>query len=146
MEKLKGIVSQYSAAIVYDPQNNEVDINTAAFPLIGFEKTIVIPPKKNSDPFAWASKCSAEFVGQNACIFIPGRKFDLSGTRHGRGGGWFDRFLSQVPAGWMRIGVARSPDISKKLLKRETWDEPVDWLLVQNELNWVAFETKARSR
>ena len=144
-QRLQDTVSRREAAIVYDPRDDEIDLADPSFPLRLPLNRIILPFDKNSDPFAWSLKCAVEFAGLDACLFIPGKRFDLAGTRHGRGGGWYDRFLSKIPSSWLRIGVAPMFDISPTPLKREAWDEPVDWVLAVDGHNWTVFETKARN-
>ena len=83
-----------------------------------------------TDPRAFAESLVQKYSGKKVCIFIPGREFDSFGTRHGRGGGWYDRFLSAVPCEWVRIGVLNASQLSQEKLKREAWDQPMDTLLV----------------
>ena len=146
IHRLQDRASQCRAAVVYDPQNDEVDFSGSSFPLRLPPTRIMLPPDKNADPFAWSSKCAVEFAGFDVCLLIPGKRFDPAGTRHGRGGGWYDRFLSNIPASWLRIGIAPRSNISRSFLEREAWDEPVDWVLAQDDLRWIAYETMARNR
>ncbi len=139
------MVSQCEAAIVYDPRNDEIDLADPSVPLQLPPNRIILPSDKNSDPFAWSLKCAVEFADFDVCLLIPGKCFDPVGTRHGRGGGWYDRFLSKIPPSWLRIGVATISDISQIPLKREAWDEPVDWVLAVDGHNWTVFETGARN-
>lgn len=61
---------------------------------------------------------------------MPGRAFDASGTRHGQGGGWYDRFLAEVPKEWLRIGFCYERQFSEEPLKREAWDQAMDAVVV----------------
>ena len=62
-------------------------------------------------------------------VFVPGRVFDAFGTRHGRGGGWYDRFLAALPASWLKIGVCSSLQWSEVELERKAWDVSMDWII-----------------
>lgn len=63
-------------------------------------------------------------------ILLPGRRFDARGTRHGQGGGWYDRILSSVPKEWTRIGFCFERQFSKDPLPREAWDQAMDLVVV----------------
>ena len=130
LTRLIKILSACQAIVSYTPLNNEVDLGTLSINDFIPAKQISLPTDQNSDPFAWAEKCINRFDGLNVCVFIPGKLFDKTGTRHGRGGGWYDRFLSKIPKHWIRIGIATKKTFSGRALKRQVWDEPVDWVII----------------
>lgn len=94
-----------------------------------------------NDPSAFALSLSEKLTGKRVAILIPGRRFDASGTRHGRGGGWYDRFLSKVPRAWVRVGILAEAEFSQEPLRRESWDEPMDYLLVKEGGTWRSVKT-----
>lgn len=111
--------------IWYDPLPGEPTPHAG-----GLQPWKTISSKKNQDPFALASAFSRDVPsGKKVYILIPGKRFDHLGTRHGRGGGWYDRFLSAVPREWLRIGVVGTGSLSAQPLIRRPWDEPMDLLL-----------------
>ncbi len=57
-------------------------------------------------------------------LLVPGVAFDMKGGRLGRGGGYFDRFLSCVPAGIPRLGLAFRFQVVKDL-PSEMYDQSV---------------------
>lgn len=98
-------------------------------------------PDKNALPEEALQSVFALVGRGDAIVFLPGRVFDKTGTRHGRGGGWYDRFLSDAPKRWIRVGVTREKNISAAPLERKPWDEPVDFILVRNAKGWDVVET-----
>lgn len=141
----ESIVTALRAAdfiIAYTPIGDEPDA-------VGFlrENGVVaaiahIPPTREEDPAVFAAAFVTAHAGEKVCILVPGREFDTHGTRHGRGGGWYDRFLSAVPREWLRIGVLDAPRLSEKMLAREAWDEPMDALLVKDGSSWKTREVE----
>ncbi len=123
------MLAPYGAFITYVPLRTEVpfldyvDIPEGA-------RIYEIAPRASLDP-AEETKKAMEAVGDRpAAILIPGRSFDPSGTRHGQGGGWYDRFLAQVPRAWFRIGFCYERQFSATPLLRQPWDQPMDAVVV----------------
>ena len=71
-----------------------------------------------------------------AVLLIPGRSFDLTGTRHGRGRGWYDRVLHELPRNWTRVGIASLVCLHQEELLRQPWDEPMDCLMLNGADGW----------
>lgn len=66
-------------------------------------------------------------------IVVPGVAFDRRGFRMGRGRGYYDRFLSQLPPfdgrkGTFRLGICFPFQLADQL-PVDTWDLPVDEVL-----------------
>jgi len=128
MEELKRLLLPYRAFVTYTPLRTEVDAR-ALFDT-GSAATYRVAPRASLDPSVEA------FDAMNACgelstaILIPGRRFDAFGTRHGQGGGWYDRFLARVPSGWLRVGFCFSDQFSLTPLIRNAWDQPMDYVCV----------------
>ncbi len=135
--------SHCDACIVHDPLPGEPDYRDASFPLSLYVSRLILPTDKNADPFAWAKTCAERFADDRPFLLIPGRRFDAHGTRHSKGHGWYDRFLSQVPRTWLRIGVADATHISFSRLERRPWDESVDWVLAQSGSRWEAYHAQS---
>ncbi len=143
LQELQKLVSRCAAAILYQPLKSEIDYNNRSFPLEIPVNNLVLPNNKNNDPFEWAANCIAKFQNINVYILIPGTRFDRYGTRYGQGGGWYDRFLSKVPATWLRIGITDKSQMSAVKLLKQEWDEPVDWIVVSNNNLWEVHKINA---
>ncbi|MBI2484173.1 hypothetical protein HYV71_03245 [Candidatus Uhrbacteria bacterium] len=133
--------------ILYQPLKDEIDPKKIPFLTNVFDQRRVykISKNKHEDPFSCADSIAREVASSSCGILVPGSKFDAHGTRYGRGRGWFDRFLSAVPLSWTRIGVADNTRISKNILTRKPWDEPVDWIIIRVGSTWKVAQTRARS-
>jgi 5-formyltetrahydrofolate cyclo-ligase len=69
-------------------------------------------------------------------VLVPGRAFDRQGARLGRGGGWYDRVLSQLPETCLRIGIAFEIQWVDKV-PVDAHDRPVDWIITENGVHRV---------
>ncbi|MBX4210636.1 hypothetical protein KW783_01550 [Candidatus Parcubacteria bacterium] len=81
---LEEIIENRSGAIAYKPSNNEIDYKNSPLPTTLWTDCTIIPSEKNSDPYEWANVCISMYKNKLPSILIPGRKFDITGTRHGQ--------------------------------------------------------------
>ena len=146
LPNLNSALKLHAVEINYTPMNDEVPIDRVPLNRENITTSISIPTNKEADPLGWAMKCRETVAKNQAHILIPGTEFDMFGTRHGRGLGWYDRFLSQIPEDWLRIGVVPLKAFSHKKLIRKSWDEPIDWVLVEKQNGWCIYETHARTQ
>ncbi|HVW71879.1 MAG TPA: 5-formyltetrahydrofolate cyclo-ligase [Candidatus Paceibacterota bacterium] len=137
------ILQSCEAFITYVPLRTEVRFEDYFPPPEG--KTVYqIAPRAALDPFAEAEKARAACGGTRTAVLMPGRKFDATGTRFGQGGGWYDRFLSVVPAEWLRVGFCFDRQFSPEPLLRQEWDQIMDYVCVAKGRALTVVETKAR--
>ena len=71
--------------------------------------------------------------GRLDLIVVPGLAFDRQGRRLGRGGGFYDRFLSQPGLTATRAGIAFRQQVLDELPVDDR-DEPVDLLVTDAEV------------
>lgn len=130
---LEDLISKCEAAVLYTPikEKGEIDWKKTDFPIKIPDQNILVPQSREENPFEWADKVKELFANKKLFILIPGRKFDKYGTRHGNGGGWYDRFLSKLPRKWLRIGVCNIEQFSTEPIERKAHDEPVNWMIVK---------------
>lgn len=127
-------------AVGYQPLPGEPNpLVNSALPI-----SLTLPSDASVDPLDVARFVTQRFKGQSVCVYVPGVFFDAYGTRHGRGGGWYDRFFAAVPVEWMRVGHCFESNFSKQILVRQVWDQPVDWVLVHTPNGIQYYETNAR--
>ena len=72
-------------------------------------------------------------------VLVPGRAFDRSGQRLGRGGGYYDRFLARLPRGVIRVGIG-TVDTTVDEVPADASDERVDWLATELGVSRVGEE------
>lgn len=129
---MKEMLLKYDVAILYKPMLDEID----PYILINnlYTEVFVIPQDKDSDPFLQSKKLVDLYRNKKVFVIIPGKYFDVFGNRKGRGGGWYDRFLSSIPSSWLRIGIINESNFSYARLKTNHWDEPVDCIVSCGEV------------
>lgn len=126
---LDKLLEHIDLIVTYVPVRSEVDFSTI-LPSLEGKDTYEIKPDAALDPFTEARRALSVAHGRSTAILVPGRRFDATGTRHGKGAGWYDRFLATVPSSWIRIGFCTDEQFSSEPLVRESWDEPMDYLVV----------------
>lgn len=67
---------------------------------------------------------------------VPGVAFDRQGARLGMGGGYYDRVLGRLPAGWRSVGLCFGWQVLERL-PHDPWDKPVDALCTEQGLAWI---------
>ena len=142
---LRKSLEDYTCLISYSTMVDEIDSGSIYTLPCNFIEEVVLPRDKNSDPFEWAVKCIEKYKEYKVCVLVPGRLFDVFGNRHGRGLGWYDRFLSSIPKHWLRIGITSHKNFSFSEISKNPWDEKVDWVIVCDEdSSLLVYETGAR--
>ena len=139
---LQNILTRYPSAISYRPLKGELDPPI----FVNVSVQYKIAAERSAEPSSTANEIKTVLGNTGVCIFLPGTKFDAQGVRYGRGGGWYDRFLSQTPAEWLRVGCCSQEQFSETPLKKEVWDELVDWVCVKKTNTIEYHETRARFR
>ena len=141
-KKIEAVISNSDFCVVYEPIGAEIIPHAMPFALPTTIATVSLD--KNADPKAFGAEVAKKFYGSRGFIIVPGKKFDRFGGRHGRGWGWYDRFLSSVPADWVRIGICSKKLFSETRLVLNAWDESVDWVIVADDGKFSFYETHAR--
>ena len=67
--------------------------------------------------------------GTEVLILVPGVAFDPSGTRLGRGGGWYDRVLPRFTAA-RHAGIGFEEQLTEGL-PRDAWDVPMHLIVTE---------------
>ena len=80
-------------------------------------------------------RCTRVKATEVDCAFVPGLAFDAAGYRLGRGGGFYDSFLSRVPATLPRIGLFFATQKVEKV-PREHHDQQLQSVMTEDEMPW----------
>lgn len=140
--------------MVYLPIAGEVDLSTLAVEAWGRKKTLVAPtaceqccsmrtflcPPNDlglfcpTDGLRMPIRHTEEIAPERIdLIVVPGLGFDRRGNRLGRGGGYYDRFLSRPEVGAATAGVAFVEQIVPDVPMEPT-DRPVDVLVTDEDV------------
>ncbi len=143
-EALAALLRPFRAFITYFPLRSEVPFREyVRLPEDALE--YLIEPRASLDPDVEALRAKNVAGQMKTAVLIPGRRFDATGTRHGQGGGWYDRFLKAVPQEWLRIGFCFDAQFSEMPLRRESWDQAVDTVVVIGAQGTTLHDTRARA-
>jgi 5-formyltetrahydrofolate cyclo-ligase len=139
--------------ILYYPFQNEVDLLPCAEGLLQHGKKIYFPRFNSTsktydlarirslekdfvkgkfgimEPSATADRLASCL--QQTVWFVPGVAFDKNGNRLGRGGGYYDRFLSSHQGTF--VAVAHQIQVIKQV-PSETHDVKMDWLVTEKNI------------
>ena len=77
------------------------------------------------------ARCEPAAITDMSLILVPGLGFAAGGTRLGRGGGYYDRWLAHLPSSTPTIGIAFSIQICPAL-PTLNHDQKVDFLLTES--------------
>jgi 5-formyltetrahydrofolate cyclo-ligase len=81
-------------------------------------------------------RCERVKSAQLDCVFVPGMAFDADGYRLGRGGGFYDSFLSLAPATLRSIGLFFHAQRVDRV-PREAHDQRLRCVITEDGLiNW----------
>lgn len=140
--ELSALIAPYKGFVTYVPLRGEVPF----LDYLSLPKEAVkyqIAPRASLDPHEEADIARRLMGDQPTCIFIPGREFDATGARHGRGAGWYDRFLALVPRDWLRVGFCFDTQYSNVPLSQEEWDQKMNAVCVVSGETVRVIETSA---
>lgn len=111
------------------PHGNEPQLDWHA--VTSWEDVVMPGPLglREPDPL----RCPRVAITELDCAFIPGLAFDHDGLRLGRGGGFYDFFLSRAPALLPRVGLMFDCQRVASV-PRELHDQGVNATLTENKV------------
>ncbi len=125
--------------LLYYPIHNEVDLRpllekyagqkTFLFP-VTHRRSLTIHPYDGEEMmgkgrFGVPEPQTAEYKGKIDVILVPGVVFDQHCNRIGRGGGYYDKFLSKQSSA-KKVGVCYSFQLKKHSIPHHVWDVKMD--------------------
>ena len=158
VERSRGVAEQAAAVgelmaartvALYAPLNTEVDPTEIGRRLLAASARIVYPRVQPSGRVLSFAECSPQALvrgplgaleppadaravplDQLEAVLMPGVAFSLDGLRLGRGGGYYDATLKQVPVRALRIGLGFDLQVVPEL-PREPHDVPLDLVITE---------------
>jgi 5-formyltetrahydrofolate cyclo-ligase len=115
-----------SAKKIYYPKLSEA--GKAYFARIGSASELVAGPYGILEPAGSEALVPAD--DGRLMVFIPGLLFDRQGNRLGRGGGWYDRALGNLPQRGIFVGLAYEFQLIETLAV-QPWDQKVQLIITE---------------
>ena len=132
-------VQEVDTILMYHSLPDEVDTHSALDQLLAMGKKVLLPKVVNdtemtiheytgkeslqpSEPYGILEPITPELSIINcqlSIVVVPGMAFDRQGHRLGRGKGYYDRFLSQIPNIY-KIGVCFPFQLVESVISEET--------------------------
>lgn len=128
--------------LIYYPTHNEVDLlslikrykkeKTFLFPVV-HRKTMTACPyegnaKMHRGKFNIPEPTTEPYVGDIDLILVPGVGFDKSGNRLGRGGGYYDKFITRLGRKTLLVGVGYDFQLVEEI-PANSWDKRLDYVV-----------------
>lgn len=128
--------------LIYYPTHNEVDLlslikrykkeKTFLFPVV-HRKTMTACPyegnaKMHRGKFNIPEPTTEPYVGDIDLILVPGVGFDKRGNRLGRGGGYYDKFITRLGRKTLLVGVGYDFQLVEEV-PANRWDKRLDYLV-----------------
>jgi 5-formyltetrahydrofolate cyclo-ligase len=128
-------IREYKAArrvFCYVPMKSEIDVLPFMLQARRDGKQVFVPRITGAGTMDAVSSENSSVVDPADLDFIvtPGLAFDRTGSRLGRGAGYYDRYLAKTKA--FKVGVAYPFQLDEPLA-REPWDIPMDAVVLPNE-------------
>lgn len=128
--------------LIYYPTHNEVDLlslikrykkeKTFLFPVV-HRKTMSACPyegnaKMHRGKFNIPEPTTEPYVGDIDLILVPGVGFDKRGNRLGRGGGYYDKFITRLGRKTLLVGVGYDFQLVEEV-PANRWDKRLDYVV-----------------
>lgn len=135
-----------NTVMIYYPAHNEVDVlplikkykkeKTFLFPVVKHRRMYACPYEGNAKmhrgKFNIPEPTTDPYLGKIDLIVLPGVGFDLQGNRLGRGGGYYDIFLSRLSTDTVLVGVGYDFQLAE-MVPVSRKDKPVHYVITPTE-------------
>ena len=130
-EKLLALPEFKEAEVIafYVSFSSEVDTKELIDKALSMGKRVVVPAVAGKDLKFSEINCNKPFSKEKIdLVVVPGVAFTKSGSRLGRGKGFYDRFLKELPRRIKRVGLAYDIQITEDL-PVAPHDSPIDIII-----------------
>lgn len=121
--------SQFCGTVIHFPVCSQ-DGSMRFHPVASWPPKLVPGYRGTREPHPGECGRSITVEGLNLVVIVPGLAFSDDGSRLGRGGGCYDRFLAQPGLSAVKVGVCWVSQIMKTLPCTPT-DIGVDWICTE---------------